>query len=353
MKLDTKKFLIGAFVVIGWLSFIFIVSPTINASTSTITGTIQDEQGNPLNGYVTMQLPVPAQDTATNTHVAPVPVRYNIVNGVIQSGPPLYDVAGLQPQNLYYITKFYDSAGQLVSSGNYIVTGASFNLGAATPTNITTNNVSYISPVSLSASNTWTGTQTFSQPIVSSVSTGTSPFNITSTTLVPNLNVGTLDSVVVTGVPTPGQVPVATSGTAASWQTPTSGAGSASQISPATNFGTALPAQTVLGSVVATGEVDISISAVQTTLGVGCSSTGNNATPALQWTAPGGTAENTSLVTLTVTGNGTLDSGSFNGNAAKITAKAGTAITYTTTSSLGSTGCTTTPQYTVYAKAVY
>lgn len=60
-------------------------------------------------------------------------------------------------------------------------------------------------------------------------------------------------------------------------------------------------------------------------------------------------------VTFTITGNGTIDTGDLgatdSGNLVKIAAKAGTAITYTTTSALGSTGCTTTPQYTVYAKA--
>jgi hypothetical protein len=42
--------------------------------------------------------------------------------------------------------------------------------------------------VSLSANNTFTGLNTFTQQVTSSVATGTAPFSITSTTVVPNLN---------------------------------------------------------------------------------------------------------------------------------------------------------------------
>jgi len=40
-----------------------------------------------------------------------------------------------------------------------------------------------------------------------------------------------------------------------------------------------------------------------------------------------------------------------NPNGYGLVAKAGTCVTYTTSSTLGSTSCTTTPQYTVYARA--
>jgi hypothetical protein len=135
--------------------------PPVSGATSTLTGTIVDAQGNGVNGSLTMQLPIPAQDTASNTAITNTIVRYKLVNGVIQSGPPLYDVAGLQPANLYYVAKVYDSAGNFVMGGNYIVTGASFNFGAAVPTSITTSNVSFITPVSATANNTLTGNNNF------------------------------------------------------------------------------------------------------------------------------------------------------------------------------------------------
>jgi hypothetical protein len=145
-------------------------------TTSTLTGTITDSSGNPLNGTLTMRLPVPAQYTPTNKAVAPTPVTYNVLNGVIQGGTilPLYDVAALQPSNLYYIARAYDLTGALQFYGNFVVTGASFNLGAATPTSITTSNISYLIPASLSGNNTWTGINTWTN---SSIFNGPVTFN--------------------------------------------------------------------------------------------------------------------------------------------------------------------------------
>lgn len=127
------------------------------AATTTLTGTIKDSQGNPLNGTLVMRLPVPAQDTATNTAVAPTPVSFRVVNGAITGGAPLFDVNGLQPQGLYYIARAYDTTGSLQFYGYYVVTGATFNLGAATPTVITTSNVSYANVPFLSTTNLFTG----------------------------------------------------------------------------------------------------------------------------------------------------------------------------------------------------
>ena len=53
--------------------------------------------------------------------------------------------------------------------------------------------------------------------ITSTLATGTAPFTLTSTTLVSNLNVARLNSVVVSGTPSANQVLQATSGTAATW----------------------------------------------------------------------------------------------------------------------------------------
>lgn len=162
------------------------------ATTSILTGTLTDSQGNPLNGYLVAQLPVPAQYTPGNIAVSPIPVRFNVVNGAIAGGAPLYDTAALQPQNLYYSINAYDNSGSYVFGGNFVVTGSTFNLGAATPTSILTNNVSYITPASLSGNNVFTGQNTFTQQILSSVATGTAPFGISSTTQVANLNASLL-----------------------------------------------------------------------------------------------------------------------------------------------------------------
>lgn len=168
-----KRLSIAGLVVAAGLILLCLVGSPTHASTSTLSGTIVDAQGNPINGRLTMQLPVPAQDTATNTAIANSLVTYKLVNGVIQAGPPLYDVATIQPANLYYAAKVYDSANNLVMTGNYVVTGGTFNLGAATPTTITTSNISYVTPVTTSAANVFTALQTFNAGLTTGSTTGT------------------------------------------------------------------------------------------------------------------------------------------------------------------------------------
>lgn len=134
----------------------------------------------------------------------------------------------------------------------------------------------------------------------------------------------------------------------------------APQVSAATNYGVALGAQTIVSSVPVTGMVNIDMNVVQSLAGVGCSSVTNSVTVTLSYTSPGGTARTSTLGgAQNMTGNGTADQpgtisfGGATNESSAIPAKAGTAITYTTASTLASTGCSTTPQYTVYAKAVY
>lgn len=132
------------------------------ASKTTLTGSITDAQGSGINGTLVMTLPVPAQDTSTLTAVAPGPVLFRLVNGSITGGAQLYDVANLQPAGLYYQARGYDTSGNLQFYGNYIVTGGTFNLGAATPTVVTTSNISYSGVFFSSLNNTLTGNNYFS-----------------------------------------------------------------------------------------------------------------------------------------------------------------------------------------------
>jgi len=122
---------------------LLILSASAFASQTTLTGTIKDAQGSGVNGLLIMSLPVPAQDTTTNVAVAASPVLFRLVNGAVSGGAQLYDVSTLQPQGLYYAARAYDTAGNLIFNANYVVTGTTFNIGAATPTSITTSNISY------------------------------------------------------------------------------------------------------------------------------------------------------------------------------------------------------------------
>lgn len=189
-----------------------------HASTTVLTGTVKDAQGNPINGTLVLQLPVPAQDTSTNTAVANTPVTCRLVNGAVTGCPPLYDVNTLNPLNLYYIAKAYDTSGAPAGwSGNFAITGGSYNLGAAVPTSITTNNISFVNPAVTGNSNVFCCTQTFQGQIVSTVAGGTAPFSVQSSTLVPNLNVNNLNNVLITNTPTTGQNLLATGTSTAAW----------------------------------------------------------------------------------------------------------------------------------------
>lgn len=317
-----------------WL--MYFGGPKAHAATSALTGTITDSQGNPVYGTLTMQLPVAAQDTATNTAIAPIVQRYQVVNGVIQSGPPLFDVAGLQPKNLFYIAKVYDQSGNLILNGNYVVTGATFNLGAATPTTVTTSNISYVTPVVLSNANTFTQAQ--AAPEFASIS---SPLALSGFIRMANTDAicwrnaaGSADACI--GSPTN---PI--------------GAGfayAATGTISGTNFGSNVPLN-VIGNVgPVSGAIFVQVSAIQSVVGVGCSAAGNNVTPTVSYTSPHGVAQTFILGTTTITGNGVLDSGvsSFQ----SLPAQANTAVNVSTTSVLNSSGCSTVPQYTLYTKVI-
>ena len=240
-----------------------------------------------------------------------------------------------------------------------------------------------------SISGAWTDSAQFA----STVSTGTAPFSIASTTVVTNLN-----SQFHNGLTAPGSAIVGVSDTqtltaktltapaitnptitgGGSWAgspsitTPTVTSGTidgfafshtALQVSAATNYGVALGTQTVVSSLPTTGPVSVYFLIVVATAGSGCGAGTNSVTVnPLTWTAPGGTVENINPSSnMGISANGTLDQGAstfgstaFTNNGIQaIVAKSGTAITYVTTSSLGSAGCSTVPQYQVYARAFF
>jgi hypothetical protein len=147
-----------------------LLAACAGATTTTLTGSIKDAQGNPLNGTLIMSLPVPAIDTTTNTAVMQGPVFFRVVNGAVTGGAALYDTATMQPQGLYYRARGYDAMGNLMFYGNYVVTGASFNMGAAIPTSVTTSNISYLNPATTNGNNTFTGTNIFSNGVQVNVS---------------------------------------------------------------------------------------------------------------------------------------------------------------------------------------
>jgi len=125
------------------------------------------------------------------------------------------------------------------------------------------------------------------------------------------------------------------------------------QKSAATNFGVALTAQTVVpaGSNSAPSNVyTVNFYQYQSLLGASCTAVANTVTPTLAWTGPGGNAQTLALTALSETGNGAVDT--FQQQGVTIATSPGTAVTYTTASSLSSTGCSPIPQYIVSVRAI-
>lgn len=149
------------------------------------------------------------------------------------------------------------------------------------------------------------------------------------------------------------------------------------QTSAVTTFGTNLSTQTIVPAVPTTGVLTVAIMPVFTNGGSGC--TGGNppsqVTVTMNWTGPDGTNQSyifglpnigwptliashqdvgssgPALSNLSNQNAVALSSGKVNGWEASIVASSGTAVTYTTSSFLNSSGCTSLPQYTVFARA--
>jgi hypothetical protein len=102
-----------------------------------------------------------------------------------------------------------------INNNNAVVTVNSVSPDISGNVMLTANDISGIPGL---YQNTFIGNQT--APIfVSTVTTGTAPFTINSTTVVPNLNVNLINGVTVSGTATLGHALIATSGTQATWQT--------------------------------------------------------------------------------------------------------------------------------------
>jgi hypothetical protein len=176
---------------------IFLLLPfclPVHASSVIVTGKVKGPSGISWNGYVTFTLPVAVTDTSTSEAVCPCQVQYKVVNGTITgknsyAPPVLLDNYNMSPTGTYYIADFYTAAGDFAWQSNYVIPSgsATWDIGTATATAVTTSNISYVNPMTTDTPQSVTGQKTFTTPIVSSVPTGTAPFTIASATKVANL----------------------------------------------------------------------------------------------------------------------------------------------------------------------
>lgn len=119
--------------------------------------------------------------------------------------------------------------------------------------------------------------------------------------------------------------------------------------SVATNYGTAIGATNIIAS--ANADIYNVILYVYTSvIGTSCSASTNNVILSVNWTDPASVTHSVALTTLSFSGVGTA--GALEQGSVPIVAKAASAITYSTTSTLASTGCSPAPKYIAWAKAI-
>lgn len=133
------------------LLIVMLLLPAL-AHTTALTGRICDASSTPgncngVNGTIAFQLNVPAMYLGTPSYqVVPTPITFKLNNGqIVSSGvgaaPALTGNDVLQPANTVYWMKVKDMAANTLLQIPVYVGGTSFDIGAAIPTNVTTNQV--------------------------------------------------------------------------------------------------------------------------------------------------------------------------------------------------------------------
>lgn len=160
------KKLFACLLLILTLSLPSLCLPPAIATFTTLTGTFVDASGTPVSGKLILRLPFAGLTSVEGAFVSPAPVSFTIYNGQIFGFNQVITNADILPQNTYYTASLYDSTNTLVEESNIsIPNGATFNIGLAIQTAVTTGNISYLNPVGLANNNTFTGSNAFQGPV--------------------------------------------------------------------------------------------------------------------------------------------------------------------------------------------
>jgi hypothetical protein len=109
-----------------------------------IIGTVRTPQGNLLNGRIDFTLSYAAsRDTSANNVTVAQVVSYPVRNGILPANAQIVPNSVLEPGNTTYTAEYFTSSGQKIGQNIYFVSGTQFNIGTATPTVITTSNISF------------------------------------------------------------------------------------------------------------------------------------------------------------------------------------------------------------------
>jgi hypothetical protein len=114
------------------------------AGTIPISGNIQLPSGAKLNGKIRFILSYSAARDTSNNNITVSPiVEFPVINGALPSYAQIVPNDVLQPAHTWYTVQYISALGALVGQNIFYVQGTSFNLGTATPTPVTTSNLSF------------------------------------------------------------------------------------------------------------------------------------------------------------------------------------------------------------------
>lgn len=127
------------------LLFIALLLASIYAHATTIVASqpIVGPNGTLFTGKITFMLPSPATDTTTSTVILPTPFTTRVFGGILASTLSVRGNDVLSP-SMYYVAYYYDAQGKYLTNFNYRITGATFDIGAAPMTPVTTSNISQL-----------------------------------------------------------------------------------------------------------------------------------------------------------------------------------------------------------------
>jgi hypothetical protein len=126
-----------------WLTPILWLMLTASAFSTTLTGSIKYPSGRGVTGMLQLTLSHPAHSVAAPAVVVPSLVQFRLTNGALPSLAVVIGNDDLTPTHTYYWVEIIDAYGSLVSRAPYYISGITYDMGAAKPTTITTNNLSF------------------------------------------------------------------------------------------------------------------------------------------------------------------------------------------------------------------
>ena len=121
-----------------------LFSAPLFAGTISIIGTVRGPSGNLFNGRIRFTLSVAtARDTSASNLIVAQRVEFLVQNGTLPTSAKITPNDVLSPANSTYVAEYFSSAGTKIAQNNFYIAGTQFDIGAATPTPLTTSNISF------------------------------------------------------------------------------------------------------------------------------------------------------------------------------------------------------------------